>query len=348
MPTKPSSLISENEIIRLLRRRFAGRDPSIKNGIGDDAAVLRPAGGGELWVLTTDLLLEDIHFRLAETTPQQLGHKSLAVNLSDVAAMGTRPRFYTVALGLPRTVSREWILNFYQGMTELGRRHGALLVGGDMSGSKSEVYICVSVLGETVKRRVLYRGGGKPGDLLYVTGTLGRSAAGLKLLEAGQRKGTTPAEQEAIRAHREPEPRCAAGLWLAKQGLVRAMMDLSDGLSADLPKLCAESGAGAEIYTSQLPLFEGSRGWASEPLELALHGGEDYELLFAVSPRKAAHLEAVYPRTYPPITKIGTMTSRRGVFWMEKPGQSARRLPERGYDHFRVRPEKFSAEARRR
>lgn len=340
MPTKPSSPISENEIIRLLRRRFAGRDPSIEKGIGDDAAVLRPARAGELWVLTTDLLLEDIHFRLAETTSQQLGHKSLAVNLSDVAAMGARPRFYTVALGLPRTVSRDWILSFYQGMTELGRRHGAALIGGDMSGSRSAVYICISMLGETVGRRVLYRGGGKPGDFLYVTGILGRSAAGLKLLEAGRKKGKTRSEQEAIRAHREPEPRCAAGLWLAERGLARAMMDLSDGLSSDLPKLCAESGAGAEIYTSQLPFFEGARGWFPEPLELALHGGEDYELLFAVSPRKAAHLEAIYPRRYPPITKIGRMTSRRGVFWMEKPGQYARRLAERGYDHFRPGIEK--------
>jgi thiamine-monophosphate kinase len=168
------------------------------------------------------------------------------------------------------------------------------------------------------------------------------------LLEAGRKTGKTRAEQQAIKAHREPEPRCAAGLWLAERGLARAMMDLSDGLSSDLPKMCAESGAGAEIYTSQLPLFEGAREWLPEPLELALHGGEDYELLFAVSPRKAAHLEATYPRKYPPITRIGIMTSRRGVFWMEKPGQSARPLAERGFDHFRVRPEKLAAKTRRR
>ncbi len=327
----------EDEIVRSLRERFSAGAFSVKQGIGDDAAVFCPRGAKELWVVTTDMLLEEIDFRPDWLTPAELGHKALAANLSDLAAMGARPRLYTVALALPAEISMSWIESFYAGMTRLADLCGAVLIGGDLSRSLSGVQVTICAFGETLRRKVVLRSGGRPGDALYVTGVLGKSAAGLELLRMGHKRGGGAAKREALKKHRMPQPRCEAGLWLAQSGLVRAMMDLSDGLSMDLPRLCEASGTGAEVHASRLPVFPQAGKWNCDPLRLALHGGEDFELLFAVSPRNEAALRRRYPEALPPITPIGKLTEARDVVLIEAPDLDPQPLQRLGFDHFRIR-----------
>ncbi len=335
MYKKPAQPAGENRLIRLLRSRHQIRHPLVRKGIGDDAAVIHPRRAEEHWVITTDMLLENIDFNRESIIPARLGYKSLAVNFSDLAAMGARPRFYTVSLALPLGISQGWILRFYGGLKELGHSKGALLIGGDFSRSQSGILISITALGESLNRKVIYRSGGRAGDLLYVTGTLGKSAAGLKLIEKGCRHSRSTLQRAAVLAHQKPEPRCEAGLWLAQSGLVRCMMDLSDGLSMDLPRMCAASAVGAEIHASELPVFAESSRWGCDPVKLALHGGEDFELLFAVPESKAGLLERSYPPGFPRITRIGKLTRDRGVVKLYGPGKQPIRLADQGYDHFR-------------
>ena len=335
MSKKNTLPTSENEILRLLQDRSPDKSKFLKKGIGDDAAVFCPRNAAEYWLVTTDMLAENIDFRCEWTIPRQLGRKSISVNLSDLAAMGGRPRFFTVSLGLPSVISRRWIMEFYRGLIERGGTHGALLIGGDLSRSESGIIISITAIGESVGRKVLYRSGGRDGDALYVTGILGRSAAGLRLLYRGCLQPRTRSQREALRSHRQPDPRCAVGMWLAQSGMVRCMMDLSDGLSVDLPRMCAASGVGAEIDTARLPLFTDATAWDLDPVALALHGGEDFELLFAVPESKTALLEKTYPHDLPKITRIGKMIRGRRNLWVHHDGKNRRRLKEGGYDHFR-------------
>lgn len=335
MPREKSGIGSEDEIIKFLQDRHAKPGASIKKGIGDDAAVIRPGQSDEYWLVTSDMLVEGVDFRQEWTTPRQLGHKSASVNLSDIAAMGARPRFYTVSLGIPPRVPRRWISEFYRGLTDQGLRYGALLIGGDLSSVGESITVSITMLGESVGRKLLYRSGGSEGDVLYVTGTLGRSDAGLRLLRQGGKRSRSRLRLQAILSHLQPEPRCKAGLWFAQSGLVRCMMDLSDGLSADLPRLCAASGTSAEVDISLLPVFKGAEGWGVDPVRSALHGGEDFELLLAVKEKRSAYFERHYPRSLPPVTRIGRMIGGAGEVWVYGAGRQRRRLRRLGYDHFR-------------
>jgi thiamine-monophosphate kinase len=328
----------ENNLIQLLKHRYPFKSAQLKAGIGDDAAVIEPKGAAEFWLITTDMLVESIDFHLKWMSPRQLGRKSIEVNLSDLAAMGARPRFFTVSLAIPSDTPKRWILDFHDGLTEKGRAFGAFLIGGDLSRAEKHIVISITALGESQNRKVLYRSGGKPGDLIYVTGSLGCSAAGLKLLQDPGIKGPAGFRKQALQAHLDPEPRCAAGLWLAQSGLVSCMMDLSDGLSMDLPRLCAASGTGAEIHVRLLPVFHEAAVWDLDPVELALHGGEDYELLFAVPRSKRRRFERSYPAAFPRITCIGEMVPDAGKVWLVEKGrdQGRRLLPRRGWDHFRL------------
>jgi thiamine-monophosphate kinase len=326
---------SENRIIRLLQSRYPAKSAALKKGIGDDAAVMRFRQGNEYWSVTTDMLLEEVDFRREWTSPRLLGWKSIAVNLSDLAAMGARPRFYTVSLAIPSDISQGWISRFYEGLTALGNSTGAQLIGGDLSRSEGGIVISITALGESLAAKVVYRSGGRNGDLLYVTGTLGRSAAGFRLLAAGRLRASSRAQREALHSHRTPEPRCEAGVWLAQCGYVSCMMDLSDGLSIDLPRMCAASGVGAELRLGDLPVFPESRQWGCDPVELALHGGEDYELLFAVPGSKQRMFEKNYPSRFPKVSQIGEMTGVAGKIMITGPGKVRRALTEKGFDHFR-------------
>lgn len=335
MTKRPAQELDENRIVGLLRKQFPAHRRSIIKGIGDDAAVLRPLGSGECLAITTDMLLEEVDFRRSWITPAQLGHKSLAANLSDLAAMGAKPRFFTVALALPSDVTQAWIHAFYRGISRLADRQDAALIGGDLSRSPSGIQVTITAIGTAPANQFRYRSGGHPGDLLYVTGVLGRAAAGLALLQQGRGTGKNSAERAALAAQRTPEPRCEAGVWLAKHDMAKCMMDLSDGLSMDLPRLCEASGVGAEIYRNQVPIFDAARAWHCKPEELGLHGGEDFELLFAVTPHKRERFEAVYPARFPRFSLIGRLRQVQGVDWAESPGARLSPLIARGFDHFR-------------
>jgi thiamine-monophosphate kinase len=330
-PRCRSKRAGENEIIEHLIKHYAVPHPALKKGIGDDAAVWLPAGAREFCLVTTDMLVEEIDFRRGWTTPRDLGRKSIAVNLSDLGAMGAEPRFFTISLGMPSDITNRWIREFYDGLTSCGREHGAVLAGGDLSGA-DKITISITAFGESVNRKVLYRSGGRPGDLLFVTGTPGKSAAGLRLLQQGILRSRSGPRSEALRAHRTPEPRCAVGQWLAQSGDARCMMDISDGISADLPRICAASGTDAEIFAEKVPVFAESALWGCDPLELALSGGEDFELLFAV-PRAKKHFLKNLPPEFPPITHIGNMLEGNGKVWISVAGVR-RPLPAGGFDHF--------------
>lgn len=333
MPPKSSRSFTENTLIRQLQQRYRSRTPRLRKGIGDDAAVVEPVKGGEYWLVTTDMLLENIDFRRQWITPHLLGRKSISVNLSDLAAMGARPRFYTVSLAIPDATTQAWIHRFYDGLADASQ--GAVLIGGDLSRSEDGIAVSITAFGESLNRKVVYRSGGRAGDALYVTGVLGKSAAGLALLRNGNRTSGARSRREAVSAHLNPEVRCETGLWLAQTGLANCMIDLSDGLSMDLPRICTASGVGAVIRAADLPVFAQAASWGNDPVDLALHGGEDYELLFSVPESKTELFELSYPAKFPAVTRIGELTPETGRIWLIGQDMKRRRLPEAGFDHFK-------------
>ncbi len=286
-------------IERVVRALPGAGDRLLLRGPGDDAAVLTPPGEGPLaW--TADLLVEGTHFRRAWMPPSLLGHKSLAVNLSDLAAMGAEPVAFLLELGLPGDWPVDDLDAFCAGLGELARRSGVILAGGDTCAS-ARLHVGISLLGRLPAGRGLGRDGARPGDQLAVTGPLGAAAAGLELLEAGWRLGAkgeacppaagdggvpAAAAAAALRAHLAPEPELEAGRQLA--GLARAGLDLSDGLARDLRRLCAASGCGAYLVGEQIPVDGAAAAvWQArgrDPLLGAVAGGEDYRLLVALPP----------------------------------------------------------------
>jgi thiamine-monophosphate kinase len=285
-----------NKIRALARER--GGTPELVRGIGDDAAVFGVTAGSNL-VVTTDLLVEEIDFRRETTEPRLLGHKALAVSLSDIAAMGARPRWALTSIGIPTDAWKPEVLEeFYEGLFALADRYGVKLIGGDVSRAE-KVVIDSIVVGECAQGRAVFRSGAKPGDQIFVTGFLGDAAAGLRLIERGARLDIKsdneqhPLDRLLLR-QLQPEPRVGWGLLLGEQQLATAMIDISDGLSSDLNHLCAESEVGALIDAARIPIdpvvTELSGRRALDPLMLALHGGEDFELLFTVKPENVSKL----------------------------------------------------------
>ena len=297
-----------NKIRGLAQER--GAPSGLLRGIGDDAAVLKSVADSDV-VVSTDLLVEDVDFRRDTTPPSLLGHKALAVSLSDLAAMGARPRWALLSLGVPNDVwDSGFVDHFYDGFFELAKRYGVHLIGGDISRTTDKIVIDSIAIGECLSEREVFRSGAKAGDQIFVTGFLGDAAAGLRLIERGARL-SGPTTQKAIPSNRtesgerhpidhlllrqlQPEPRVGWGLLLGEQRLATAMIDLSDGLSSDLNHLCDESKVGALVDAASIPIdplvkeLSGRR--ALDPLMLALHGGEDFELLFTVTPENVAKL----------------------------------------------------------
>ncbi len=334
------SELGEFGLISTIRKSFSRPSPRMPLGIGDDAAALRLAPSRTL-LATTDMLLEGVHFDLALTDPYSLGWKSAAVNISDIAAMGGIPRFCLVALAIPPAVSVDDITEFYRGFDTLARIHRCLIAGGDTCASRKDLAVSITLLGEAEQNRLLTRAGARPGDRIFVTGTLGDSAAGLALLRKRSRKGgkTGPvrygaAEGRLIRKHLRPEPRVEEGKMLARARCASALIDVSDGLSSDLLHICEESGVGAEVYGDALPLsadlLQNSGKLAAAPLDHALAGGEDYELLFTVPERKLKAFRSLGLAA----TEIGVIRRRKGAVLVMKGGGRTELLPK-GYDHFR-------------
>ncbi len=329
--------LGEFGFIRSIMKGCLHSPEGVIQGIGDDCAVLGPHNGKAL-LFTTDLLIEDRHFLLAKTSPFELGWKAIAVNLSDIAAMGGRANHAFVSLAIPSRTGVAFLNGLYDGMKDLCHRFGANLLGGDTSSSPGGLFINVAVMGEIAVEAVLYRKGASPGDLIYVTGSLGGSAAGLKLLK-GVLSGPEELRKSLVALHNRPEPRLLAGRLIAESRAASAMIDVSDGLLADLNHICEASHAGARIFMEQLPVSRElaflCRDQKMDPRELALHGGEDYELLFTVPREKRQIIEGVMEeKGVCPITRVGEMTKGKGIRVVNKDGVEEEWVSE-GFDHFR-------------
>jgi len=304
-------------------------------GMGDDAALVSNTPGYDM-VLTCDWFLEGTHFLRNKHPADAVGWKCLARAVSDIAAMGAVPRSFLLSLALPRKLAGSWLEDFLGGLRRAARKFGCSLAGGDTT-ERREVLINVTVVGEVRRGREVRRSGARPGDLIYVSGRLGEAELGLRLLR--EHKGASRASDARLRKHLYPEPRLALGRWLGEKRMASAMMDLSDGLSSDLRRLCEASKAGAVIRSDRLPSVRvtspqrrGREQGGVDPLQLALHGGDDYELLFTVPASKAKRL----PRSVGgvAITPIGEVTQGREVVVTKSDGQS-RSLDPRGWDPFR-------------
>jgi thiamine-monophosphate kinase len=327
------SSLGEFGLIEQIRKSAARDARRVRIGIGDDAAALVLSPVSAL-LATTDMLLEGVHFDLATTDLFSLGWKSAAVNLSDIAAMGGAPRFCLTALGIPPSLTVEDIREFYRGVNACLKKFGAVLAGGDTCRSRAGLVISVSVLGETEQKRIITRSGARPGDRIFVTGTLGDSAAGLELVRSAECgvRSKKPDCRRLIEKHLKPFPRVAEGRKLAKSGTASAMIDVSDGLSSDLGHICEQSRVGAEIIAANIPLSTSvmSLKTLERPaLAYALSGGEDYELLFTVSPDKLRKFRSLRLDA----SEIGVITRGRAAAIIGGDGRKAPLRPS-GYDHF--------------
>jgi len=303
--------------------------PGLRISIGDDAAAWdAPAG---TTVLTTDTMVEGVHFDLAWMGWADLGWKTIAVNLSDVAAMGCAPTYGVVTLGLRGDLDVDDVVAMYGGMAEACKRFGCMVVGGDTVRSPV-FFVTVAMQGSTgLADPLLTRGGASPGEAVAVTGAVGSSAAGLRILRGGAGSIDAVTASRLTTAHRRPEPRVAEGRALARAG-ASAAIDVSDGLLADLTKLCEASGVSAELHTASVPTdLSLKRAFADDRLELAITGGEDYELLFT-APRDV--VEWVTAEVDVPITVIGEVTAGGGTVTVLDASGAAFDLDRRGWDHF--------------
>lgn len=332
--------LGEFALIDRLRRVLGQGAPaagSVVLGIGDDAAILGVGEGQEL-VATADMLVEEVHLRRAWSTAEDLGWKALAVNVSDVGAMGATPIAALVCAALPADTDAEWVEDLYRGLRLCGEAYGCPVVGGDTVRSPGPIALSVTALGSVTRGSAARRGGARPGDLLCVTGTLGDSAAGLALLKAGRAPQDTPADAALFAAHLRPRPPVRAGAALAGAG-VTAMLDLSDGLASDTTRLCAASGVGVRVLEERLPISLAARRAAAalgiDVLEWAVRGGEDYELLITI-PRD--WFDSV-PRALAPhgvtATIIGEATG--GESALVRMDGSEASLPSPAFSHFSER-----------
>ena len=322
--------MNEFDLIRDVFQPLGVASPGVRLGIGDDAALLRPTPGCEL-VACVDTLVGGVHF-LPDVAPERLGHKALAVNLSDLAAMGARPRWVLLALTLP-DADAAWLRGFATGLGVLARRYDMALVGGDTC--RGPLSVSVTLLGEIPEGQGVLRSGAQSGDGIYVSGTLGDAAAGLQALTQG--RSLPPTDWAVLRERLErPTPRVEIGL--ALRGLATAAIDLSDGLAADLGHLLEASGCGAHVHAEALPLSATLlRNWgAQEARALAFNAGDDYELCFTLPTEQEPQLRARLATLACPVTRIGVITSESGLTMRDAAGRA---LPiPAGYAHFRNHP----------
>ncbi len=334
---------SENQLIRRIRATAstpAGRNSAIRVGIGDDAALFSPRRGYET-ILTCDWFLEGAHFLRAKHPADSVGWKCLARAISDIAAMGGAPRCFLLSLALPESHTARWLDGFLEGLHHAVRKFKCPLAGGDIT-RRQEILINVTVIGEVQSGRALLRSGARAGDILYVSGRLGEAELGLRRLRSASR---IPKNDPALKKHLYPEPRIALGRWLADHQIATSLMDLSDGLSTDLPRLCAASEVGAQLEASRIPAVQiasrpGPRVAARpdqkkfDPLEMALNGGDDYELLFTVRSGQIPRLPPAFQGT--PLTAIGEITRDRSITVLSRSGR-VQRLRASGWDPFKKR-----------
>jgi thiamine-monophosphate kinase len=356
----------ENELIERVRRRFPSSKGGLRVGIGDDAAVLGPLGGRQVralpgrskagtnrpkdWVITTDAFLENVHFLRKVHPPDSVGYKALARATSDIAAMGARGRYFFLTLGLPAECAGKWLDDFLGGMARAASRFGLVVAGGDTT-KYQLVVSSLTVLGEIESGKAILRSGARPGDLICVSGRLGEAELGLRLVQTGLHERQALAK--LTKKHFYPEPQLALGEWLAAKGVATSMIDTSDGLSTDLGHICEGSRVGAKVWSAKIPVVRipadlqqavagarvaGRTGtsralWMNlNRLELALHGGEDYELLFTVPKKMADRLPRAVEGV--PLTVIGEITRSKAILIVDEQGRDASLRPQ-GWDPFR-------------
>jgi thiamine-monophosphate kinase len=347
--------LTESELIARIQRCLPPRPGWLLVGIGDDAAVVAPERNC-LQVLTVDAIVEGIHFDRRFTPPDAIGHRALAVNLSDLAAMGAAPRFALLSLVLPADLPCADFDAMVAAVAGLASRHRLHVIGGNLARSPGPLMLDVTAAGSAKARQVLTRGGARPGDELYVTGAIGGAAAGLEMLRQATLKGSpynrpgegspetsleaSPVTDTCITRYLYPEPRVRAGLLLARNRAATACVDLSDGLADGVWRIAEASGVGAVIDGDSLPIEPSAREWfagrGADPLLAAVTGGDDFELLCAVRPRLRARLKAAARHGGVPFTRVGVCTEDRAVV-LRRGGKDAPApvpLP-RGYTHFR-------------
>lgn len=305
-------------------------------GIGDDCAVIGPYNGKVL-LITTDLLVEDIHFVLARIKPVDLGQKVMAVNLSDIAAMGGIPLHGFISLAAPKTIDLGVLHDVYDGIRDMCRKYHVNILGGDTSSSPDKLIINAAIVGEAPEGEVLYRNGARPGDKIYVTGTVGDSAGGLKIIN-GHASAPDSTASVLVKSHHNPVPFLEAGRIIAGSRLAGSMIDLSDGLCSDLGHICQESGVGARLFQSSIPISKEVKVLAEinrlDPYDLALYGGEDYRLLMTVPAGKCSEFQSLFVTGRPcQIYEVGEITSSKGLRMIMEDGKEVA-IRAKGYDHF--------------
>ncbi len=332
--------MNERDIVECLNNQNVEGKPGLLHGIGDDCAVLEK-DTDRSWLVSMDTLVETVHFDLRWHPAEKLGRKAVAVNVSDIAAMGGTPLFIFLSLGLPQAFDPSWVHGFSEGIAGACREYGCLLVGGDTVHSREGVVITITVIGDVPVDEVIYRNGALPGDIIWVSGELGLAAAGLEICKSDIVYDNA-SMKAIVEAHLNPQPRVRLGRMLAKSGLVHAMMDLSDGLATDLSHLCKQSGVGAVIRSEKLPTSPGLLDTANllgqNPFDLMLKGGEDYELVFVTAVDAAPKIKALSQKAGVSVTRIGTIVEKQGVNLI-LPNSASKHQKEvdisfAGFDHF--------------
>jgi thiamine-monophosphate kinase len=336
--------IGEFGLIRQLRRQWPTLSPRIITGIGDDAAILKTRPGQRL-LISTDVLIEGIHFDLTYQTPKDLGWRAGVANLSDIAAMGGTPLYLLVSMALPVRVPPRHVRELYRGIHAACHPFNVELIGGDTSSSPSQIFLSLTIVGSVGVKHALTRNNAEIGDRIYVTGTLGDANAGLRILQTRSttHRQSRPSAVEAflIRRHLRPAPRIHVGQLLVNRKLAHAALDLSDGLSSDVAHVCEESRVGAEIRTTALPLSSELRAFAKrdkrDPMQIALQGGEDYELLFTAPAKRHQNVLRVAEQTKVPITCIGEIKPKTFGRQLVLPSGRRQKLPNESFRHFNSR-----------
>lgn len=335
------SAIGEFGLIRELQKQCRSLSASVIQGIGDDAALLR-GPSKEALIASTDLAIEGVHFDLKFESLKDVGFRTAVANISDIAAMGGVPTFLLVGMAVPPSCLVKEVQSLYRGFTEACRKYDIALIGGDTSSSQSGLFLCVTILGHVKTKQALRRNGAKIGDRVYVTGTLGDSNAGLRILRRQAKRKTyiAPKWYEAFltKRHLRPTPRLAIAQHLSNHGLAHAAMDLSDGLSGDIHHLCQASHVGVELWADCLPLSRQCQAYALaqglDPVDLAVAGGEDYELLFTIPPRHQNTMSHLSRKFKVPVACIGEIQRESFGLTLKFEGGISRNIGRHSYDHF--------------
>jgi thiamine-monophosphate kinase len=327
--------LGEHALLARLLARLPRTSPTVLVGPGDDAAVLARVRNERL-VVTTDAVVEGVHFSRAFSSPADIGHKALAVNLSDLAAMGATPRWALLSLVLPGAWPVVDVEDLVDGLAALAKRHAVDVVGGNITRTDGPLVVDVTAAGDAAPRRFLTRGGAKAGHEIFVSGTIGAAAAGLEMLRGGV-AGSASQVTDCVLRHRRPEPRVRLGVAMARAKAARAAMDLSDGLADALTQVAAASGVGVRVDAERLPIDSCARDWWTsrqvDPVIAAVSGGDDYELLFAVAAKSGGALRSVARHVADPaLTKIGVFTNDPRELVIVRGGREEK-LPE-GFEHF--------------